>query len=607
MPFTPYNSSVQTSTTDYSPLQDFLKANNPAYANTNFVGSSPSQPTTAPQTQDNPIAAIGKDAFSTLLVKPAVRVGQAAAAPLVQEKMDSTTNIQQQQTDELNKVIGLLKTETDPTKKAALHDMALNLVKQATANTQAGQDANASDAALSGNTHILGQDIQGQEGGAAGVKQIAGDALKSASYLAAPELSEGAVGAPTAAGKIFAGAASGSVLGAAAGAGNELENPNSTFKSVTDATGQGMKTGALIGAAIPGAGEAFKGVQGMAEDFTNKTETAKPEDTLASRIKDATPEYNPKMVGKNVMTPDITDEKGNITKGQITPRIASEGKGLTGERPVTTSASEYAAGTELQNIKDYPDKGSALDKMLSAQKAIGTEAETMRSGLQAEDKANPLDATAEKAKVADLVKSNLPKDIQDKIGYISKDNPLSKLGVKDNPQTPLNKALQEMSASPEDSLPKTAAGRYYQKVLDAVKEYDGTREGKLNLRQTLDSAYSDARGKLAFGTDSQNALDETHTDIRDAVNKDLHSSTQNVDTQASLQKQTNLYRATDVLQEKAQAEASTHYGKFVQEHPMAKMAIRVLSRQGIMIPIRILESAAGLGAVYSLAKSLTKK
>lgn len=337
------------------------------------------------------------------------------------------------------------------------------------------------------------------------------------------------------------------------------------------------------------------------------TDTAKPEDTLSSRIQDATPEYNAKMVGKNVMTPDTTDAQGKVIKGQITPRIASEGKGLTGERPVTVSASEHASGTELNNIKDYPDKGTALDKMLSAQKANGNEAETMRSGLRAEDKATPLDTTAEKTKVADLVKSRLPKEIQDKIGYLSKDNPLSKLGVKDNPQTPLNKALQEMNASPEESLPKTAAGRYYQKVLNAVKEYDGTREGKLNLRQTLDEAYKDARGKLAFGSDSQNALDETHSDIRDDVNKDLHSSTKNVDTQASLKKQTNLYRAMDVLQEKAQAEASTHYGKFVQEHPMAQKAVGILSRQGIMIPVRILESAAGLGLVYAAAKSLTSK
>lgn len=312
------------------------------------------------------------------------------------------------------------------------------------------------------------------------------------------------------------------------------------------------------------------------EDVTSKyqPESLATDKTTQSRINDATPTYEKGMIGTNVKTPE----------GKIAPRIASEGKGLTGERPVTISASEQAAGKELANIKDYPDKGTALEKSLSVQNAISQEAEGMRGKLQAEDKTNPLDVAKEKAKVTDLVKSNLPKDIKEKLGYISP--------AEEAKMTPTQKTYRNaLISQQEEVLPKTAAGRYYQKVLDAVKEYDGTREGKLNLRQTIDNAYKNARGKLAFGSDSQNAIDEVNTDIRDSLNKDLKATTQNTDTQASLDKQTNLYRAKDVLDTKAQAEASSKAGRYGQRHPMQKSLGR---RLGMREVASIGATAAGL-------------
>lgn len=373
MPFTPYNSSVQTSTTDYSPLQDFLKANNPAYANTQFAGSS-SQPTQAPTQQPGLLESAGKDAFSTLLVKPAVRVGQAAAAPLVQEKMDSTTDIQQQQTDQLNKVIGLLKTETDPTKKAALHDMALNLVKQATANTQAGQEANANDAALSGNTHILGQDIQGQEGGVAGIKQIAGDALKSASYLAAPE-ALGATGEATSAGaKILTGAGTGAGIGALGGAGNELENSNSTTGSVVKAGLEGAGTGAIIGGVIPAAGEAFKGAQGMAEDFANKPQTPKtikftPEmQETHDSLTEAQQAFEDAKAKANAATTDRLQGVEN-SKAQVAQVQKMRDQGMTGAQIKTAIAQmnrEAVTSQAVQGTTDIQSGAKTAEKNLGA-------------------------------------------------------------------------------------------------------------------------------------------------------------------------------------------------------------------------------------------------
>lgn len=362
-----------------------------------------------------------------------------------------------------------------------------------------------------------------------------------------------------------------------------------TARVATDLGNAGNIAGTITGLG-EGADLANKGITALNTSTPGEPSGISSEAQLQSRIQDATPAYNENMVGQNVMTADTVDAQGNPVKGKITPRIASEGgssKLSTTARPVTTSASETAAGTEANNIPNYPDKGTALEKMLSTQDAISTEAENMRGSLQAEDKASPLDTTAEKTKVADIIKSNLPKEIQDKLGYIS---PADEAKLP-----PAAKAYREaLISNQEETLPKTAAGRYYQQVLDAVKEYDGTREGKLDLRQTIDSAYKQARGKLAFGGDSGNAIDEVNSDIRKSLNKDLADTTKNSDTQASLKRQSNLYNHKEVLTEKAQAESNTNFGKLEQKYPSLKNLIRIAQRQGIMLPIRMLETGIGI-------------
>lgn len=406
------------------------------------------------------------------------------------------------------------------------------------------------------------------------LKQIAGEGLESASYLAAPELSEGAIGAPTLVGKVLAGAGSGYALGAAGGAGSDLaNNPNSNFQTVTKSAQSGANQGGVVGGVLGGVGGAISGNGEAPVETPTPTEpqTNEFQDTLNSRIKDATPDYNANMVGKNVRTPDITDENGVTTKGKITPRIASEGEGLTGKRPVTTSASEDAAGRQLNTIKDYPDKGTALEKSLSAGKAISTEAEGLKDSIAEEDKINPLDSKAERAKVTSYVEKHL------------------------------DPTEQEKFESGKSS--KTAMGKYVSQVNEAVADYDGTRAGKLQLRQKLDDVYQEARGKAAFQSDTGNMLDETHTDIRNEINKDLKSSTQNTDTQASLDKQTKLYRAKDVLETKARTEANNELGRVLQRHPQLGYISRMLERHGIGIGLTAV-GATGLGTL--LHHELTK-
>lgn len=218
-----------------------------------------------------------KDAAQTLLVKPATRIGQAISAPFVKQNMDSTTNIQNQQTDKLQSVLDRMKVETDPVKHEALRQMAFNLVKEATPNTQAGQEATRENNSLSEdqNVNVGGTnfDIPGQQTGLAGGKQILGDALKSASYLAAPE-ALGAATAPEAslAEKALSGAKFGGAVGAAGGAGNALEDPNSGIGTIAKDTLEGAAFGAGTGAAIPAAIEGVGQVPKLLDKTSSQIE-----------------------------------------------------------------------------------------------------------------------------------------------------------------------------------------------------------------------------------------------------------------------------------------------------------------------------------------------
>ncbi len=279
-------------------------------------------------------------------------------------------------------------------------------------------------------------------------------------------------------------------------------------------------------------------------------------DTVATRTADATPAYNKDLIGQNTKTP----------AGEIVPRV-NEGTGLTGKRTVNTSAAEAEQGKELANLPNYPDQGTALQKSLAVGKGISTEAENMRAGLQAEDKATPLNAKAEITKVQNLVKSNLPEEIHTKLGVVTPEEESMLKGMNAKIGQP-NASTDLTTPFDHTVLPKTATGRYYGKVLDAVREYNGTREGKLDLRQKIEKAYQSEGGKYAYGSDSHNALAETNADIRNGLNKDLADTTKNTDTKASLQKQTNLYRAKDTLEAKSRTEAASTIGRFFQNHPI---------------------------------------
>ena len=542
-----------------SAYQNFAKSISPSMVKT----LAPTQPT-----QTTPLKAVA-GVGSALGMGP-LGQGLATTGRGLVNSPDQDTATQQEDIPQQFALLGQLHSmivkgvpTTDP-KRVQLE----NIIKQQAQNLGNGPTEGDIDAG----TNLSDRDVIGSAISTAGLA-LGGGELAEAPAVEGAEGAEAAKDLSTGE-KIVEGAKTGAkvggVVGATQGLGSGLQNDKENALQVAGDTLKvgigGAAGGSVIGGLIPAAigapkeiGEALGSEEGASQPVA---------DTLKSRINDATPSFNKNMIGTHVMTPDITDEAGNVTKGQITPRIASESEGILGSRQPVTSASEHAAGTELNNIKNYPDNGTNLQKGLATEKAIGEEAEGLRSNLKAEDTSDPLDSKSERAKVTDYVTSHLDPEEQTK--------------------------FEEGKGS------KTAMGKYTAQVNEAVANYDGTREDKLNLRQELDNIYKSNRGKLAFQGDSGNILDETHTDIRDSINKDLKGSTNNTDTQASLNKQSKLYRAQEVLYNKAKAEAPNKFGRELEKAPIVgRLGNRILLREAAsgIIKGAGYVGAAGLGAL----------
>lgn len=238
-------------------------------------------------------------------------------------------------------------------------------------------------------------------------------------------------------------------------------------------------------------------------------------------LKDVTPDYNNKMNASDKMT---------NAKGETQYRVNPPKTG--GSTTINPNASEFASAQEVDKIPDYSKAKNFTTKAQSVDTAISNEAENMRGSIKVEDKVDPLDIKTEQAKMQKSTYDALPEDMKAKVD----------------------------AGKP---LPNTKAGQYYQTTLDNADSYNGTREGKLDVRQSNDTAYQSARGKYAFGDENLNSLDDSNNKLRGDLNKDLNNTTKNSDVKTSLKKQTDLYNARDVLNDKAKGETT-----FAKRHPL---------------------------------------
>lgn len=242
-------------------------------------------------------------------------------------------------------------------------------------------------------------------------------------------------------------------------------------------------------------------------------------------IMDATPSYSKSMVGE----PAITNPDGSVTSR------FTESTGINKPRTVNPTVTETAANAELTSLAGYPKAETYLNKANYVEKAIIEKASALKSSLEAEKVIRP--------------KKEIAKTVNDAVREAAKDS------------------LVLQKTDP-------IVANYMRVARKAIDQADGTLAGELRVRQALDKAYESAGGKYV----NNKGMDQIHRAAREALNADMQAKASITAVRDSLKSQSNLYRALDVLQDKARAEGGSALERFVNSNPVisntAKAAIR---------------------------------
>lgn len=245
-------------------------------------------------------------------------------------------------------------------------------------------------------------------------------------------------------------------------------------------------------------------------------------------ISDATPAYSKKLIDH----PGIKNADGTVT-----PRI-TEGGTMSG-RTVNSTQLETEAGKELAKIPEYQEaiknNATALEKYQLVKDAIPKKAEAMRQSLRTE-------------------KSIIPK--REVVKMVDK----------------------AVNSATEGSLLLTKSdpviSNYMRVAENAANKVSGNLEGVLDMRQALDDAYKNARGKMAFGDSKIAPLDEIHSAARDSLTQYMIDTAKNTDVKAALKAQWDLYRASDELLAKAEAEGGSGIERLMQKNPKTTKIVK---------------------------------
>lgn len=265
-----------------------------------------------------------------------------------------------------------------------------------------------------------------------------------------------------------------------------------------------------------GAVDTAKNAVSNVKDMVVKSPEAQAAKITQQAIKDTTPAYSKSLVGES-------DIKG-------VPRV-QEG-GILTSRTVTPTDAEVAAGKELAKIPNYPVKGTALQKFNAIEPEIAKEGKALATSLKDENILRP------PKEVAKIVKTAINNASENSV-LLQKTDPIVK--------------------------------NYMRVANKAITQSDGTLAGELKVRQALDNAYADAGGKYI----NNKGLDQIHRAARNALNDDLEAKAVNTEVKASLKKQSNLYKAQDVLQDKAKAEGANGLKRWIKNNPKTMTAVKI--------------------------------
>lgn len=300
-----------------------------------------------------------------------------------------------------------------------------------------------------------------------------------------------------------------------------------TLGTAADTVETGLNVAGIEGT-IAGAKSGFTKTKSAYNKITEPTPSGgsssipDPQVTLKTAIQDATPDYESANPTRQTKLLDRVQEGGILQGGKVTP-----------------NALEIEAGTELSKVPGYDPKSTKLAKYKVTKAEIANRAKTLRESLKNE-------------------KVVVPK--REVTSFVSK-------AVNDLP----NRSLILQSADP-------VIANYMRVFKNAFKKLPGTLEGILDLKQTLDDAYENARGKQAFGSDKISALDDINKVSRDALTDYMIKKARNTDVKTGLRSQWNLYRALDELKIMAQKEPRSQFGRLKQKYPLTTKGVRAAGR-----------------------------
>ena len=200
----------------------------------NFVAQQPKLSLPAYQSPAQKVGGVLQGIGSGIihpLTVAGTKIAQAGVGAVKLPQLNSEISQQQSNTDKMNSLLAQMKQTTDPQKLASLKAQAHALVDASTPNQAAEENNSATLGKLSNtqnvNLPVLGTTaIPAQQSGLTGAKQIAGQGLEDAAYLYGGE-GIGALGEGTG---VLANAGRGAVIcgivGAGAGAGQEMQQQN---------------------------------------------------------------------------------------------------------------------------------------------------------------------------------------------------------------------------------------------------------------------------------------------------------------------------------------------------------------------------------------------
>jgi hypothetical protein len=280
------------------------------------------------------------------------------------------------------------------------------------------------------------------------------------------------------------------------------------------------------------AGQAKDLFSSIVEKQKNKSALSAEEANFKSALDRATPDY------ESATPTQKANLQGQTVNGK--PRI-QEG-GIFSGRKVIPNSIEHQAGEELSKVPGYDSSLTHLETHQLIQKEISKEAQALSSSLDSEQ------IIAPKKQIMSVIRSGAQQGAGDSL------------------------LLQDTDPVVE---------KYLSLAQKAVDKNPGSLKGILDVRKTLDQAYESARGKLAFGDSRLNALDEVHQSSRNALNQFLQDNAQSTDVRASLKKQSNLYRADDVINSKAAKEGGSAIKRFAKNNPKTASVVKNALKIGI--------------------------